>query len=91
MDRWVEHRIMRISEFFKELTVLQHDQWTVLPKFVKIGSLAIGLPAWVILAVSVVSGKEFGAMQTTAFGVFVAAALVQIFFLVRAYWRKDIY
>jgi hypothetical protein len=78
-------------EYLKELRSLSQDQWTVLPKWVRAVTFVVGAPAWIFFAVSVVNGEIGGRLQLIAFGIFGLVAFLQIVFLIRAYWRNDIY
>jgi hypothetical protein len=66
------------------------DHWRVQPLWVKVLTVAAGLPACIILMIGAFNGNGFDTLQTAAFGVFFAVAIVQTAFVVRAYWKMEL-
>jgi hypothetical protein len=73
-----------------EPTTLTQAHWWVQPRWVKILTVAVGIPSWLYLwftkdvdPVATLAGK-------IAFGGFFSVALLQLVFIFRGYWRMDI-
>jgi len=69
-----------------ELSSLTDGYWKVQPGWVKALTIIIGLPAFIVL----VSGAASGTPENIAMGAFIAVALPQLIFVLRAYWRMDL-
>lgn len=64
--------------------------WRVLPRWVKGVTIAIGLPAWLVLLASLFLGGIGSRYQMAAFAVFLGVAVLQIIFFLKAYWRMEL-
>ncbi|PBN44436.1 hypothetical protein SxD43FB_06600 [Sphingobium sp. D43FB] len=66
--------------------------WAVLPKWVQAYTLFVGMPAWVMFAFLIFSGRVFDNETLTmlVFGVFGSAAVIQTFFVAKATWRGEL-
>jgi hypothetical protein len=64
--------------------------WRVQPLWVKFITIAVGLPAWLVLAFGVLTGRVDGDVEAVSFGLFLAVAILQLLFVSRAYWRMEL-
>ena len=69
-----------------ELSSLTDGHWKVQPGWVKALTVIIGLPAFIVL----VTGAASGAAENVAMGAFIVVVLLQLIFVLRAYWRMDL-
>lgn len=69
-----------------EVSSLTDGHWKVQPGWVKALTVLIGVPAFFVL----VSGTVSGTLENVALSAFVAVALLQLAFVLRAYWRMDL-
>ena len=69
-----------------EMSSLTDGHWKVQPAWVKALTVIIGLPAFLVL----VTGAASGVLDDLAMGAFIAVALLQLSFVLRAYWRLDL-
>ena len=74
----------------EELTFLNDGHWRVLPRWVKVISVGVGLPAWLVLVTLLFTDHLGGTVFTATFGIFAAVAALQMAFIFRAYWRMDL-
>lgn len=73
-----------------DVETVRMSTWRILPTWVKTITILIGLPAWIIFLVCLVSGAIGSQVQVTAFAAFMMVSLLQIAFVLRAYWRMDL-
>ena len=64
--------------------------WRELPRWVKVTTVVVGLPAWLVFAAGIVSGRTDNPLQFPAFIAFFAVALLQLACLCRLFWRIDL-
>jgi hypothetical protein len=64
--------------------------WDVLPRWVKVVSVAVALPAWLWWVWEIISSNAASEVSLTPFLIFGAVALIQIFFIGRAFWRMEL-
>lgn len=66
--------------------------WSVQPRWLRLYTICIALPAWVYLLVRTFAGDfDFDDVTVgTAAFLFATAAGLQMIFIFRAYWRMDI-
>lgn len=69
---------------------LEAAHWSVQPTWVKLYTICIGLPAWIFLMVGIFAADFGDAAMNVATVLFAAAAVIQMFFVFRGYWRMDI-
>ncbi len=71
---------------------LKGAQWLALPKWVRLYSIPVGVPAWLLLMAH--SFSSDGILSPSAndvvVGFLASVALLQLAFVARAYWRMDI-
>ena len=79
-----------MSDADDDLYSLRDGLWQVQPRWVKALTLLIAVPAWLVFVTSIFFGTLGGTLQTIAFSVFAAVALLQLVFVVRAFWRMDL-
>ncbi|WP_264592287.1 hypothetical protein [Sphingobium sp. B10D7B] len=64
----------------------QAGHWSVQPMWAKLYTVCVGFPAWAFLMFG-----DFGGLASyVAMGVFTAAVLIQMAYVLRRYWRMDI-
>jgi len=66
--------------------------WSVQPRWLRLYTICIAVPAWVFLLVRILAGDfDFYdiTVRTAAF-LLATAAVLQIIFIFRGYWRMDI-
>lgn len=69
---------------------LDAAHWAVQPTWVKLYAICVGLPAWIFLMFGIFAA-DFGEIaMNIATGLFATAALMQMAFVFRGYWRMDI-
>ena len=76
----------RMDRGDNELSSLADGYWKVQPGWVKTLTIIIGLPGFIVL----VSGAASDTLENVAMGAFIAAALLQLIFVLRAYSRMDL-
>ncbi len=65
--------------------------WNAQPLWVKIATLVIALPAWIIFAVvGVINGDIGSPYADAAFGLFGIVAALQLAYFAKALWRMDV-
>jgi hypothetical protein len=79
-----------MSDADEDLYSLRDGLWQVQPRWVKALTLLIAVPAWLVFVTSIFAGTLGGTLQTIAFSAFAAVALLQLAFVVRAFWRVDL-
>ena len=72
--------------------MIANSEWSIQPKWVKALSLGIGLPAWLLIMIDVLSEDGISAAWVTyvAMALFAAVAVIQMLFIARAFWRMDL-
>ncbi len=73
-----------------DLLSFKDGHWRVQPKWVKVLTLGVALPAWLVFMTSLFAGNIGGTLQTAAFIAFAAVVGLQMAFVFRAYWRMDL-
>lgn len=68
-----------------DLSTFAGGHWQVQPKWVQALTIAVAVPAFLAL----VAGVE-GRLETIALFAFAAIAILQLAFVLRAYWRMDL-
>jgi hypothetical protein len=68
-----------------ELSYFQNGYWRVQPIWVKVLTISVAVPAFLVL----VTGAE-GRIETVALIAFAAIAILQLATVVGAYWRMDL-
>lgn len=68
---------------------LQAGHWSVQPTWAKLYTICVGLPAWVFLMVGNLAANFSDNAMNVATGLFAVAALMQMVFVFRGYWRMD--
>lgn len=66
--------------------------WDAQPRWVKVLTLTVAVPAWLVFALLVATGDVFR-LEWLAYFCFGSGATVmalQLFFLARAFWRMDL-
>jgi hypothetical protein len=71
-------------------TSIQANHWRVLPRWAKAVSIGVGLPAWIVLASGVVTGRWDTPINHAAFITFAAVAVLQTALLFRSYWKMEL-
>lgn len=69
---------------------LEAAHWSAQPVWVKLYTICIGLPAWIFLMVGIFAADFGDVAMNVATVLFVGAALLQMLFVFRGYWRIDI-
>jgi hypothetical protein len=69
---------------------LEAAHWSVQPTWVKLYTICIGLPAWIFLMFGIFAADFGDLAMNVAIALFAAAAVMQMFFVFRGYWRMDI-
>jgi hypothetical protein len=73
-----------------DLSSLKDGHWRIQPKWVKVLTVGVAVPAWLLFMRSVFTGHVGGTLSTVAFIAFAAVAALQMAFVFRAYWRMDL-
>jgi hypothetical protein len=68
-----------------DLSSFRDGHWQVQPIWVKVLTISVALPAFFVL----MTGKG-GRLETVALVAFAAIAMLQMTFVLRAYWRMDL-
>jgi len=80
----------RLMNEDEDLYTSNRGHWRVLPPWAKAITIIIGMPAWLVLMVSVFWGEPDGRVSFIAFCIFGGVAVLQTLLLVRAYWRMEL-
>ena len=83
--RWAWERVV-MDRSDNELSSLTDGHWKVQPRWVKALTVIIGLPAFLVL----ITGAASGTLENVTMCAFIAVALLQVSFVLRAYWRMDL-
>lgn len=67
-----------------------NDLWNVLPRWVKVLSVAVALPAWLWWVWEIIAEPDASEAPLTPLFIFGAVALIQFFFIGRALWRINL-
>ncbi len=70
---------------------LYYGSWDAQPRWVKVLTATVAMPAWVILAVILIAGDvlRLGWLVSLCFGAFATVVALQLAFVVKALWRMD--
>lgn len=68
------------------------SSWQLFPRWLKVLTLLVALPAWLGFAAMIVTGSifEHETATLTLFGIFAFVAVCQTAFMARAAWRNDL-
>ena len=83
------HTTARDQDADAEISI-QANYWRVLPQWAKAISIGVGLPAWIVLAFGVLTGRGDTTINHTAFITFAAVAALQTALLFRSYWKMEL-
>ena len=78
---------MRIDE---EPDSWSSSYWTVQPRWLKRLTTFIALPAWLAVAVSIISGNLSRQLIVGCVGIIIVLAVLQAAFVAKAYWKHEI-
>ncbi|MDF2494230.1 MAG: hypothetical protein K0R27_4797 [Xanthobacteraceae bacterium] len=73
-----------------DFSLNRDTQWDVLPGWVKVVAVTIGLPAWFVFVGSLFLGEVGSHYSVAAFVIFAAVAALQGIFVFRVYWRMGL-
>jgi Ca2+/H+ antiporter len=73
-----------------DLSLFNNGHWKAQPRWVKLLTILVGLPAWLVLMAAVFNDNINATVETVALGAFVATCLLQAPFVFRAYWRTEL-
>ncbi|MBV9840286.1 MAG: hypothetical protein JOY99_01920 [Sphingomonadaceae bacterium] len=72
------------------LRELNRSHWAVQPYWVKALTIIVAIPAWLVIAYSLMSDNPDDHVVRMAGAMFAVVCLLQITFAAKAYWRHDI-
>jgi hypothetical protein len=80
----------RLMDEEEDLYTSNRGHWRALPPWAKAVTIFVGIPAWLVLMVSVFRGETDSRISFVAFCIFGSVAVLQTLLLFRAYWRMEL-